>query len=273
MTPTFYNSATIHAPGALFERGRGWGRVALQVRWGFVEHPDLGPTLIDTGYGPSVYGTSPETTVGLSFGLRLYRWLFKASLHPAGQIETVLGSKGLSPADVRTVILSHLHADHVSELKRFPQARLIGARRAFETVRACGWRGPLQHGTFMELLPDDYGSRLEAVEALPSCTLPMGLGRGAVIVPERLSAVPLEGHAVGHFGLLFHAPAYLYAVDAHWVLSALDHDAPVTGLPRRIADDVEAAEATLARLRAFVAQGGRVGFAHDPNPDPFDHAD
>jgi glyoxylase-like metal-dependent hydrolase (beta-lactamase superfamily II) len=265
MTPEFYNSATIRAPGALFEKGRGWARVPLRVRWGFIEHPDLGPTLIDTGYGPTVYGPAPK-----SFGLNLYRRLFHATLRPEGQIDAVLAQKGLGVDDVQTVIISHLHADHVSELKRFPNARLIGSKRAYEAVKATGWQAPLKHGTFTELLPDDFAARLDDVEGLPSVDLPDRLGQGFVIVPDLLSAVPLEGHAVGHFGLLFHEPNYLYAVDAHWVLTALEKDEPVTGMPKQIADDVPAAEATLARLRGFLAKGGQVGFAHDPNPDPFD---
>ena len=44
----------------------------------------------------------------------------------------------------------------------------------------------------------------------------------------------------------------------------------LSGLPRLIADDIEAAETTLARLAAFKQAGGRVGLCHDPDRDPFD---
>ena len=262
-----YNSAMIRAPGRLFEASRGWGRVPLKVRWGFLDHPELGPTLVDTGYGPRCYGPAVGTR---SFGLRLYTLLFKAELLEQGQVEAVLAAKGLATQDVQTVIVSHLHADHVSELRGFTNARFIGSRRALAAVSAAGWRAPLAHGSFPELLPDDYADRLTDIDELPLETLPHGLGEGRVLVAGALSLVALEGHAVGHFVLLFHADNTLYAVDAHWVLTALASAAPMQGLPKQIADDTDAAEATLARLRAFQAAGGNVVFCHDPNPCAFD---
>ena len=261
-----HNSAGIAAPGRLFDPERPWSREALRVRFGVLEHPELGVTLIDCGYGPRCYGAGAKQ----SFWLWIYTRIFRAELHPNGQVLSVLASKGWGPEDVQTVIVSHLHADHISELRSFTKARFIGSRRAVDALVASGWRGPLRHGSFAELLPDDYTARLSAVEDLPKLTLPLGLGRGHVLVEGALSIVPLEGHAVGHFGVYLHAERILYAVDAHWVLSALSSRLPLAGLPKRIASDVSAAETTLDRLRRFQQDGGTVIFCHEPEASCLD---
>lgn len=286
----FYNSATIKAPGALVGAGPDWSPVTLKVRWAFLDHPTFGPTLVDTGYGPSTYpspasGRSSPSGNGLptrSIGLRLYTSLFRARLRPEGQIDAVLVDKGLTIEDIQCVIVTHFHVDHVSELRRFSNARILASRRGFDAVKRAGWRASLVHGTFTELLPPDLDRRLEPIEALPPINLPDGLGTGWSLVPELASLVPMNGHATGQVGIYIHSEQYLYAVDAHFVLGALDRAAEgfepgltkpkvaLSGLPRLIADDIEAAETTLARLAAFKQAGGRVGLCHDPGHDPFD---
>ena len=266
MKVEMYNSATIAAPGRLFDPSRSWARVGLSVRYGIFEHPDLGLTLIDTGYGARCFGPGAKK----SFGLWLYTLVFRAKLHPEGQVQRVLTQKGYVPEDVKTVVVSHLHADHISELKSFVNARFIGSRQALDTVRKAGWKAPLSHGTFPELLPEDFESRLDAVEDLPACALPGDLGQGWELVRGEVSLVPLEGHAVGHFGLYFHAENLLYAVDAHWVLSGVEGDQPLIGLPKQIAANSSQAEASLSRLRAFQRSGGTIVLCHEPTGSALD---
>jgi glyoxylase-like metal-dependent hydrolase (beta-lactamase superfamily II) len=262
-----YNSANIAAPGRLLDRAMGWSRVALPVRFGLFEHPDLGLTLIDTGYGARCYGRGAKK----SFLLWLYTQIFRADLQPAGQVQQVLAAKGYTPDDVNTVLVSHLHADHISELQSFTNARFIGSRRAFEVVsKARSLRAALGHGSFLELLPNDYADRLLAIEDLSAIELPLGLGAGWVLVEDQVSIVPLEGHAVGHFGVLWHDSQTLYAVDAHWLLSGIAAAEPLFGMSKSVASDVPAAEQSLDRLRAFQAAGGTIVLCHDPGGCAFD---
>lgn len=266
MKVEMYNSATITAPGRLFDPSRSWASVGLSVRYGVFEHPVLGLTLIDTGYGARCFGSGARK----SFGLWLYTLIFQAKLHPEGQVQRVLAKKGFVPEDVKTIIVSHLHADHVSELKSFVNARFIGSRLALETIRSAGWKAPMSHGTFPELLPEDYASRLEPVEDLPTCELPDDLGTGWDLVPGEVALVPLDGHATGHFGVYFRAKNLLYAVDAHWVLSGLANEQPLFGLPKQIAVSADAAEQSLNRLRAFQRAGGTVILCHEPTGSSLD---
>lgn len=66
-------------------------------------HPPSGPMLVDTG------------------GYIARLGLLKA-----------LKARGLAPADIRTVFLTHLHFDHSHNIDLFPQARFIVSRREWD---------------------------------------------------------------------------------------------------------------------------------------------
>ena len=55
------------------------------------------------------------------------------------EIGPQLRARGLSPADVRWVVLTHLHQDHDGGLHHFPQAEVIVARAKWQVAQ--GMRG------------------------------------------------------------------------------------------------------------------------------------
>ncbi len=60
--------------------------------------------------------------------------------------ETVLAKVGLAPADIETVILTHLHFDHAGNLDRYPNATFLVQRAEYD-----GWQKVFD-------LPGDLGS-------------------------------------------------------------------------------------------------------------------
>lgn len=78
-----------------------------------IEHPVLGNILYDTGNSPYY------TTEYPSFTLETY---------PVAEfisIEEALNKKGLTPADIDMIILSHLHFDHAGGLRYFTGTKAI----------------------------------------------------------------------------------------------------------------------------------------------------
>ena len=262
MRPTFPDSAVVHAREALMLRGGGWTRTAVKVRWGLFDHPVHGPVAIDTGYGPSV-----TTAPARSLALRIYATLFGPRLHDAGTIEAVLARRGLTPQDVRLIIVTHFHADHVGELKRFPNARFVTDLTAWRRIRANPTWANLRHGIFTELVPSDFEARAVDLAALPLSPAPLGLPDGRDLFGDgSVLAIPLPGHADGHFGVCFprEAPPLLYAADTQWLLDALPADRS-PGFPAAlIATDRAAAAASTALVHAFRRAGGTVVLCHDP---------
>lgn len=270
MKIVFANSAWVSAAERLILRGGNWQSVRLRVRYGLIFHAVAGPVLVDTGYTPEVLEGDRRGRM-----LRLYGALLKPELNAAEQVLPVLKRFGLSPDDIRTVIVTHFHADHISGLSLFRNARFIASDAAWARVKARSPRQNLRHGVFTELFPPDFGARLDGISTKPRVAphgdIPGGgdlFGDGSVI------AVDLPGHADGQFGLLFAGldrPLF-YAVDVQWLLGALTHNR-TPGFPATlIAEDAAAIEPTNAMLRRFLASGGEVKLCHDPTLTPHDLA-
>ena len=266
--PVFANSATVAAPERLMLRGGSWRMRRLAVRYGLYLGARVGPVLIDTGY------TSHSITApGRSLGLRAYGRLLRPVLHPEGQPEAFLARFGLRPRDISHVIVTHFHVDHISGLGLFDRARFLVSGAGWRSFREGSRLANLRHGMFPELLPPDFAARIDLIDPLPFVpigpALPTGhdlFGDGGVV------ALPLPGHAEGHFGLVFPrlARPLLYAVDAQWLRAAL---APARrpGFPSRlVAAAPSRIGATCDLVEAFLHAGGDVVLCHDPAPTPYD---
>ncbi|PBB19753.1 MBL fold metallo-hydrolase [Mesorhizobium sp. WSM4313] len=270
MRIVFANSAWVSAAERLILRGGGWQSVKLRVRYGLFFHPTAGPVLIDTGYTSEALSGERRSRT-----LRLYGALLKPELNADEQVLPVLRRFDLSPDDIRTIIVTHFHADHISGLSLFRNARFIASDAAWARVKARGPRRNLRHGVFTELFPPDFEARLEGISAKPRVTPQGAIPGGADLFGDgSVIAVDLPGHADGQFGLLFTGPVrpLLYAVDAQWLLNALTHNR-TPGFPATlIAEDAAAIEPTSAMLRRFLASGGEVMLCHDPAPTSYDLA-
>ncbi|TPO13629.1 MBL fold metallo-hydrolase [Mesorhizobium sp. B1-1-5] len=270
MKLVFASSAWVSAAERLILRGGSWQSVRLRVRYGLIFHPAAGPVLIDTGYTQEALSGARRSRM-----LRLYGALLKPELNAAEQVLPVLRRFGLSPDDIRTIIVTHFHADHISGLSLFRNARFIASDAAWARVKARSPRQNLRHGIFTELFPPDFETRLEALSAKRRVEAREGVPGGADLFGDgSVIAVDLPGHADGQFGLLFTGPArpLLYAVDAQWLLAALT-ESRTPGFPATlVAEDAEAIEPTSAMLRRFLASGGEVMLCHDPTPTSYDLA-
>lgn len=255
MKPVFANTATMTANRRLLIRG-GKGKIALPVRCGLIVHPQAGPVLIDAGCGPRITEGS-----GRSLWLKLYSLMLRTELDQS--VAALLAAHGFGMADVTTVLLTHLHADHVGYLRDLPNARFVTDGTT---------TGRLRDGIFTELLPDDFAQRQIDLRGFPSVEIGHGLGTGFDVLGDgTVVGVPLGGHAQGHYGLFFpQGDPLFYAVDAQWLLDAVTTDG-VPGFPASlVAHDAQAAKDSIAILRRFIASGGTAMLCHDPAKTPYD---
>lgn len=273
MTPIFPNSGNVTAFERLLLRGGSLKKTIIPVRYGIFQHPTAGVVLIDTGYGPRVC-TGPRT-----WGLRAYNSVFGPTLLPDQSPIAVLAKTGYSPLDVRHVIVTHFHADHIAGLRDFPNARFLAHRQSYRnlapTIRTrMQQMRNLRHGNFIELLPDDFANRIDDIDAIHEIEAPLGLGLGRDIFGDgTVLSIDLPGHAEGHFGVCFPGGPrpILYAVDVQWMARAI-YERRIPGLPARIiSHDHGALIASAARVAAFGAAGGDIVLCHDPAPGPYDY--
>lgn len=267
MTPVFANSAWVGARENLLMRDGRWRKRRLKVRYGLFVHPVVGPVLIDTGY--TAHGLNTQKA---SLWLRIYGHLLAPELNDEGQLHVFLEHFGLSTEDINAVIVTHFHVDHVSGLSVFPNAKFLASMVAWTCLQKNNRFQNIRHGVFSELLPSDFFTRLTPVEDQPMKMVPH-LQRGYDLFGDgAVLAVPLDGHAAGHLGVLFPQldVPLLYATDTQWLIEALPRAARPRLAPRLISDDFAASDRSADRVDAFQIAGGSVMLCHDDASFPFD---
>ena len=223
--------------------------------------------LIDTGY------TRRATTApNRSIWLRSYSSALRPKLIDHGQPSAVLGRFGLKPKDVAWVIVTHFHVDHVAGLDEFPNARFITSQSAWDALQSDSWLKSVRHGVFPELIPKDFGQRFDPIESMAQLPMEYLPGSADLFGDQSVMAVPLPGHAAGHFGILFPQtdPPVLYGTDTQWLIDGIQTEARPRLLPKLISADVVAGRKSSDDILRFQQSGGHVVLCHDDNPTPYD---
>lgn len=263
--PRFLNSATLSVSERLLLKGGSGRKLSIPVLYGLYEHPLLGLTLIDTGYGPAVTEAAER-----SLALRLYARLMKIELIADNAPDQVLRREGWNAGAVQTVILTHFHADHIGRLREFPNARILASADGYGVLKAQSRLRQMHGGYFPELMPDSFECRMTGFEALPLVRHPL-LGHCRDLTGSgEVLAVPMPGHAHGHYGVLFSnlERPLLYAVDAQWLWRAMAENR-MPGLPlRAVYANERLALDSVECIRAFARAGGEVMLCHDPDHGP-----
>jgi glyoxylase-like metal-dependent hydrolase (beta-lactamase superfamily II) len=168
-----------------------WREDTLPVHAFLVEHPD-GLLLFDTGQTARAAG--PGYLPRWHPFLRLSRF----ELDPEDEVAAQLRTLGIAPGDVRWVVLSHLHTDHVGGLGPFRDAEVLVARAEWQ--RGSGLGGRLR-GYLPQHWPSGLEPRLLELDGDGFGPFP---GSCDVAGDGSLLVVATPGHTPGHLSLLVH---------------------------------------------------------------------
>ncbi|MFO1033393.1 MAG: MBL fold metallo-hydrolase [Hyphomicrobiales bacterium] len=258
MTFTLHSSASVSAWRHVVDRTANWRRMDFPIRFGLFEHGREGLVLVDTGYSPQLFESRDPRVV-------LYRGLLRPQLNSDGDALAVVKAHGGKASDVRHIVLTHLHADHICGLARFPRATLMASDASLAGWRGDGGFSSFHKGFFPSLLPDFSATGHRATSQCRPCALPWGgegrdlLGDGSII------AVHLPGHMKGHMGLFFPVLAQptLHAADADWHQAGLDPALAPSLAARLVSDDLAAVQASKAIIAKARAWGAKITLCHD----------
>lgn len=243
-------AGTCRHPERVVLRGGRLHPITMPSLVGVVRHPKQGLVLFDAGYAPRL------TKLTERWPDRIYRSIVPFEVSDANTAAAGLRAKGFSPDEVRHVVVSHLHPDHIGGLRDFRRATIHLSRAAYDdNMHARGLRR-LKRAFSPGLLPDDL---LQRVHFLPGFT---GERQGALgqtidlFGDGSLRLVDLPGHAAGQVGMLcdLGVRQVLFAADAAWMTRNITEGRPPSRLTHLIAHDPAAARATLSRLAAVLAE-------------------
>lgn len=216
---------------------------------GLIGHPEHGWSLWDAGYAMRMFDATE------AWPYRAFRYATPLRLRPELDAARQLAARGLAPADVRRVIVSHFHADHIAGLLDFPQAEIVASAAALEGLRGASGLAALRRGYLPALLPADLAARARPLPAFDGPPLPHLGPTHDLFGDGSLLLVALPGHARGQIGALLQTAdgPVLLAADGAWTRRSIRERRPPGRLTYLLVDDVQAMLATIDALHAFAA--------------------
>ena len=181
-----------------------WRDETLPVNVFLIEHP-LGLCLVDTGQ------TAAAATTGYFPRWYPFFRLSRFELGTGDEAAPQIAAAGFEPKQIRWVVLTHMHTDHVGGLAAFSDADVLVARAEWEPAQGFG-------GRLRGYLPQRWpgGLRPRVIDFAGPAVGPFPCSHD-VASDGRLLFVPLPGHTRGHSALLVRdSPqhSYLCAGDA-----------------------------------------------------------
>ena len=234
---------------------RPWQKRIMPALFSLIEHPTQGLLLFDTGYSPAFF-TATE-----AFPYRLYRYATPVTFTEQQAAVNQINHLGYSQDDIKTIILSHLHADHICGINDFPAANFLVTQTAYQEVANKKGFAALRRGFIPSLLPNDFRERVQWIEQTTKIPLtnefsPFTEGYD-LFGDQSIIAVELPGHAAGQIGILFHTvedKTIFLIADGCWTsesyrLKQMPH--PITNF---ITHDPTAYRQTLSHIHQFAKQ-------------------
>ena len=215
-----------------------------------VEHPE-GIIVVDTGETARVSepGYFPWWHPYYRFGVRSW-------VRPEEEIGPQLQVLGIQPADVRWLILTHLHTDHAGGLHHFPKVEILVSRTEYQL--ASGKAG-LIRGYLPNRWPKWFAPHLIDFAPQPFGPFPSSYcltQAGDVVL------VPTMGHTAGHLSVIVQdgSESTFLAGDTSYTQQLL-----LEGVVDGVSESDEAAKQTLQRIQKYLSSVPTIYLpSHDP---------
>ena len=242
-------TGSCRAAEAMTIAGGAWRMADIPAVAMLIFHPEQGAILFDTGYDAAFLAATQR------FPERLYRWAAPVNIPAGSDAASQCLARGIEPGDVRHVVLSHFHGDHIAGLHRFPNAAIHCARAGLEDARRGGRFSGTRRGILSTLIPPDITARARYFEDRRIVNLPPELAPFAdgmdVLGDGSLIAMELPGHCPGHWGLLIDDGRWgrhFLVGDAAWSLAAIRRNAPPPAFTSQMLGDTRLVRQTLNAL-------------------------
>ena len=219
----------------------------------------------DTGYASHFHS---HTAKGV---YRLYPAVTPVHFQNDEALILQLATHGIGREDIRGIVLSHFHGDHIAGLRDFPGVEMYASRPGWDYYKLLKGLRAVRKGFVPGLIPDDFESRLGFVEQWEQMALPMELapfetGWALPHSAGEVFVVSLPGHARGHLGVFVRTTAgwILLAADAAWAPENYTELRQPAWISRLIMDDPKHMFQTLQKLHELHKRGKvKIQLAHE----------
>lgn len=194
-------------------RGGANKGIKFHALFGLIQHPKQGWILYDTGYTKRFY----ECT--RNYPNKIYANMTKVFVTEEDEIKNQLKHFGLKTSDIKHIIITHFHADHVAGLKDFDEATFYCSGAAFSQYNEISKFWAFSKAILKDLIPEDFEKRLKIIEDYGKLLNDEIFEKKYDLFgDDSLIIYHLPGHAAGQIGveLKTEKQQYFLIADACW---------------------------------------------------------
>lgn len=216
-----------------------------------LHHRKYGYILFDTGYSTKIYN--------LGWKGRLYNLCNPTFVKEEDQINIQLEKDGIACEDIKYIILSHLHPDHIGCVKYFKNAKIIISENTFRSYK----KNRLRDLIFYPLLPEWFDTKLRILSNKKLRTEQNKyFSYYDLFKDHSLLLTQVEGHANGQLCCLINEKIFLGA-DSSWGNDFVGKSNRFRFMPRMVQSDMKDYIKNDRLLMKMKKDGIQLYFSHD----------
>jgi glyoxylase-like metal-dependent hydrolase (beta-lactamase superfamily II) len=228
--------------------------IKFYALFGLIYHEKSGWILFDTGYAKRFFEATEN------FPYKLYSILTKVTVETNQEVKEQIRHFGLNSSDIKHIIISHFHADHISGLKDFENASFYCSRRAYAQVINTNQCAGMTKGILKSLIPNDFQNRIKIIEDISTLLHDDIFNfKYDLFKDETILIYDLPGHAEGQIGIEINTKKqkYFLIADSCWHESAYKNSALPNQIVRIFFKSWKGYKETLRKIYQY----------HKKNPD------
>ena len=228
---------------------REWTEPLPIYAW-VIEHPE-GIIVVDTGETARAAEPGYFPWWHPYYKLNVREWVY-----PEEEIGPQMESLGIKPADVRWVVLTHLHTDHAGGLHHFPEVDILVSRTEYQQALRFGGR---LNGYLQNRWPKWFAPHLIDFANQPFGPFPSSYTltqAGDVVL------VPTIGHTAGHLSVIVQdgSTSTFLAGDTSYTQQLL-----LDGVVDGVSESDDAAKQTIGHIQTYLTSVPTIYLpSHDP---------
>jgi len=192
--------------------------IKFKALYALIFHKKYGYILFDTGYTQRFFEATKK------YPNKIYAIATKVKLLKSEEVKSQLEMNGISPDDIKHVIISHFHADHIGGLKDFAKANFYCTKKSYNQVKNISNFFAFSKGILLDLIPKDFEKKIKFIENIASKKDDKFLGTYYDFFGDNsIKVLNLPGHAVGQIGVILktNKKKYFLVSDACWDIRAI----------------------------------------------------
>lgn len=223
-------------------------KIKFHALWGLIQHPEKGWILYDTGYTQRFYDSTRK------FPNKIYALSTKVIITPQEEIKAQLLGNGIGPNDIKHIIVSHFHADHIGGLSDFPNATFYMSKKALQQALNIPKSIAFSKGVLKDLIPKDIEKRAYIIE--DKCLKISDDNfdyKYDLFGDKSIYVYHLPGHAAGQIGIFLETSnrKYFLIADSCWNKKSYEENLLPNPIVRLFFHSWKAYKQTLNRLHLF----------------------